>query len=141
MIDDDDLRWESRTVDGEWHPEDPPYAVGKLVSYRALPHRVIDAGSQGARLAYEPVEPRATAEPVAWTSEKELEAVKEGACGSGLIAGRRVAHFNIALFRSAPEPVATFEMKHHGPGIDTADTLNALPRGHYAVFPVEVPDD
>lgn len=81
------------------------------------------------------------AEPVAWTSEKELEAVKEGACGSGLISGRRIAHFKVALFRSAPEPVATFEMEDHGPAAGTAEALNAIAPGHYAVFPVEVPKD
>ena len=66
MMNEDELRNELRkliarpsscTVDSivrtvaEWNPENPAGRIGEVVMYHGVPHRVIDAGVQGSRLA------------------------------------------------------------------------------------------
>ena len=49
---DGDEHWKTRVIrPGKWEPHAPLYRVGTLVSYWDVPHRVIDAGEYGARLA------------------------------------------------------------------------------------------
>ena len=59
-----DEQWKTRVVrSGKWEPHAPLYRAGTLVSYWNVPHRVIDAGEQGARLAaLRPVAKATTAE-------------------------------------------------------------------------------